>query len=69
MKSIFPLIAGFMLLVAIVVTTGALVSTQERMTERLRVSMELENGLWRLLSSLQDAETGQRGYLLTADET
>ncbi|MEN3952636.1 CHASE3 domain-containing protein [Iodidimonas sp. SYSU 1G8] len=69
MRSILPLIAGFMLLVAIVVTTGALVATQERMTERVRVSLELENGLWRLLSSLQDAETGQRGYLLTDDES
>lgn len=65
MRSIFPLIVGFMMLVLIVVATGALVRTQEDMSVRVRSALEVQNGLWQLLSALQDAETGQRGYLLT----
>jgi signal transduction histidine kinase len=67
MRSIFPLIIGFIMLVVVVVSTGALVRVQEDMNERVRLSLEVENGLWQLLSALQDAETGQRGYLLTGD--
>jgi PAS domain S-box-containing protein len=32
-------------------------------------TLQVENGLTRVLSLLQDAETGQRGYLLTGDDT
>ncbi len=67
MRSIFPLIIGFLMLVLVVVATGALVRAQEDMNDKVRASLEVDNGLWQLLSALQDAETGQRGYLLTGD--
>ncbi|MEN3975783.1 CHASE3 domain-containing protein [Emcibacter sp. SYSU 3D8] len=55
------------MLVLVVLATGALVRAHEDMNEKVRGSLEIENGLWQLLSALQDAETGQRGYLLTGD--
>jgi signal transduction histidine kinase/CheY-like chemotaxis protein len=69
MRSIFSLVAGFLLLVLVVLATGALVSAQEDMNARVQSSLEVQTGLWQLLSALQDAETGQRGYLLTGDDT
>ncbi|MGE4058862.1 MAG: CHASE3 domain-containing protein, partial [Sphingomonadales bacterium] len=69
MRSIFPLIIGFFMLVLVVLATGALVRAQEDMNERVRLALEVENGLWQLLSAVQDAETGQRGYLMTGRAT
>ncbi len=65
MRSIFPLSIGFLMLVLVVLATGALVRAQEDMNDKVRSALEVENGLWQLFSALQDAETGQRGYLLT----
>ncbi len=69
MRSIFPLLVGFLMLVLVVVATGALVRAEEDMNDQVRQALEVESGLWQLLSSLQDAETGQRGYLLTGEES
>jgi signal transduction histidine kinase len=68
MRSIFPLLVGFLMLVVVVVATGALVKAQEDMNVKVHRSLEVENGLAGLLSGLQDTETGQRGFLLTGDD-
>ena len=68
MRSIFPLLIGFLMLVVVVVATGALVKAQEDMNDKVQRSLEVENGLTALLSGLQDTETGQRGFLLTGDD-
>ncbi len=42
---------------------------QQRGSEAVRHAMVVDGLLGRVLSAIQDAETGQRGYLLTEDET
>jgi signal transduction histidine kinase len=41
---------------------------QQHGSESVRGTMEVESRLYQLLSLIEDAETGQRGYLLTDDE-
>jgi CHASE3 domain sensor protein len=62
------LAVGFVLV--LVVITGTIWSnvSQQQGGEVVRHTMEVESQLYRLLSFLEDAETGQRGYLLTGDE-
>ena len=43
--------------------------SQQKGSELVRHTMEVESRLYRLQSLLEDAETGQRGYLLTSDES
>ncbi|WP_336486707.1 CHASE3 domain-containing protein [Methylobacterium nigriterrae] len=69
MRGLGPLAAGFLLLVAVVAASGALVGMQRASLSDMRRSFELRNAIELLLSTLTDAETGQRGYLLTGDET
>ncbi len=56
---------GFAILTAAVVATIFLAVSQQRAFGLLAHSLEVENRLWTVLSRLQDAETGQRGFLLT----
>ena len=67
-RALAPLIAGFVLLVAIVLGTGWLILAEDRNDEALRGLLEARAELSDLLSDVQDAETGQRGFLLTGDE-
>ena len=64
-RSILPLAAGFALLALMLLGTLWLAERQERSVAEVRRALEVENQLVVLLSHLQDAETGQRGYLLT----
>jgi len=59
------LLAGFLLLIAAVAVTIWLSVRQQEAFVWVRHTLEVENQLSRVLSRLQDAETGQRGYLLT----
>ncbi|MGE0604896.1 MAG: CHASE3 domain-containing protein, partial [Xanthobacteraceae bacterium] len=59
---------GFALLVAVVVGCAWLVRQQSEDTAEVRRVLELQNGYTRVLSILQDAETGQRGFVITQDE-
>lgn len=68
MRSLAPLAAGFVLLVAAVVATGFIVRAQTGAAAEMRRSFDLRNQIAGLLSVLQNAETGQRGYMLTGDE-
>jgi signal transduction histidine kinase/ActR/RegA family two-component response regulator len=69
LKAIAPLAAGFLLLIAIVAATAGLVAKQDANRVELRRSFAIRDAIATLFSRTQDAETGQRGYLLTGDET
>ncbi len=60
---------GFTLLIAVI--SGIIWSNaaQQQVASLVRHTLEVESELYRLLSLLQDTETGQRGYLLTNDES
>jgi CHASE3 domain sensor protein len=61
------LFVGFVLLVAIIMGAGWLANVQETNAYRLRHTLEVQKSIGRTFSLLQDAETGQRGYLLTGE--
>lgn len=62
------LVLGFALLVAVVLGCAWLVQRQSEDTADVRRVLELQNRFTRALSLLQDAEIGQRGFILTGDE-
>ncbi|MDR7036924.1 signal transduction histidine kinase/CheY-like chemotaxis protein [Methylobacterium sp. BE186] len=66
--SVAPLIAGFLLLVAVVAATGGLIAMQRGNVADTRRTVELRASVLRLFSMLQDVETSQRGYLLTGED-
>ena len=59
------LLAGFLLLIGAVATTIWLSGRQQEAFLRVRHTMEVEGQLSLVLRRLLDAETGERGYLLT----
>ena len=61
------LLGAFALLVAVVVAAGYLVYENRRAGDNVLRSQQMIAGLGQLLSLAQDAETGQRGYLLAGD--
>jgi CHASE3 domain sensor protein len=63
-----PLAVGFTLLIGIVVATTGLAAQLAAGNAAVQRSLAIELHLSQLLSYVQDAETGQRGYLLTGDE-
>ncbi|MGA9867483.1 MAG: CHASE3 domain-containing protein [Acetobacteraceae bacterium] len=64
---VLPIIASVVFVVVIGAAAWIATSLATR-TGLVRHSLTVETSLSDLLSSLQDAETGQRGYLLTGDE-
>jgi CHASE3 domain sensor protein len=65
---VVPLAIGFLLLMGVVAATawfGVQRGTANTAVQRI---LDIELRLSGVLSLLQDAETGQRGYLLTGDE-
>jgi PAS domain S-box-containing protein len=58
---------AFILLLAILVVAAILAVRQTRAQADVRDSLETINSLNRIQSELLDAETGQRGYVLTGD--
>jgi signal transduction histidine kinase len=63
-----PLSVGFAVLAVIVGGRSLLIETQRAENDAVRTAFELERQLVTVLSTLQDAETGQRGYLLTGED-
>jgi signal transduction histidine kinase len=63
-RSAIALLAGFLLLIGAVVATILLTARQQEAFVRVRHTLEVENQVSLVLSRLQDAETGERGYLL-----
>lgn len=66
-RTAFELIAGFSLLLGVCIVTVIAAFTSFRADSSVVRSMQIRQNLWQLFSTVQDAETGQRGYLLTGD--
>ena len=64
---LLPLVAGFVVLAAIVGTRSLLIEDQQADNVAVRDAFELERRIVQTLSLVQDAETGQRGYMLTGE--
>ena len=64
---LLPLVAGFVVLAAIVGTRSLLIESQRADNIAVREAFELERRIVQTLSLVQDAETGQRGYMLTGE--
>jgi signal transduction histidine kinase/ActR/RegA family two-component response regulator len=64
-RPLLGLIIGFAIIVAMVATSIWLLDSQRRATGMVTHSFVVEQRLSSVLANLQDAETGQRGYLLT----
>src|SRR5271166_5856469 len=67
-RSIVSLIAALGLLLAVIAANFFLNARQLQDQESVHHSLNVELRLARIFSMLQDAETGQRGYLLTYEE-
>ncbi|MGX7875076.1 CHASE3 domain-containing protein [Mesorhizobium sp. ORM6] len=65
----FPLVAGFAVLALIVGARAILVESQRANRAAARETIEYQQLLSGLLSLAQDAENGQRGYLLTGEKS
>ena len=66
-RPLFALLSGFAVLVVIVATTLWLGEQQSRSERLVQHTLAVEMRLASVLSIVQDAETGQRGFLLTED--
>jgi signal transduction histidine kinase/CheY-like chemotaxis protein len=63
--SLKALMIGFLALIATVIGAMVLLERQQQAEELVTHTLKVENGISAVMSKLQDAETGQRGYLLT----
>ncbi len=66
-RALIALLAGFAILAATVLGAAWLAQTQQQASGWVRHTLEVENRLSTLMSHVQDAETGERGYLLTGE--
>ena len=64
---LIALVGAFTILAAAVLGTLLLFQGQQRAQARVIHTLEVEEKLSRVFSRLQDAETGQRGYIITGD--
>ena len=64
-RTTWLLIAGFTVLAALIGLTLTVAASQRRADAMVAHTMDVQNRLTTVLSRLQDAETGQRGYLIT----
>src|SRR5664280_2493444 len=66
-RSIVSLVVVFCLLVVAMAASAILFDRQTRDATAVQHTLQVQGHLTRVLSLLQDAETGQRGYLLTGN--
>jgi CHASE3 domain sensor protein len=64
-RALMALFAGFAVVIALVAGAAWLARYQQSAFASVDHTLQVENGLRKAFSGLQDAETGQRGYLLT----
>ena len=64
-----PLVVGFALLALSIVATSWFIARLASGNASIRQTLAVESRLADVLSLLQDAETGQRGYLLSGEES
>jgi signal transduction histidine kinase len=62
-----PLLIGFLILACMIGAVLWFVASEQADAQAMRRSLEVESELVGMISTLTDAETGQRGYLLTGD--
>ncbi len=62
-----PLLIGFLILACMIGAVLWFVASEQADAQAMRRSLEVESELVGMMSTLTDAETGQRGYLLTGD--
>lgn len=65
---LLPLVAGFAILAAIFATLSVLIEDQQRDNEAVWQAFQFERHIVLTLSTIQEAETAQRGFLLTSEE-
>jgi signal transduction histidine kinase/CheY-like chemotaxis protein len=66
-KRRIPEIAGILILLSAIATAMCVLEYRQQ-SDAVQHALEVKNALAQLLSTLQDAETGQRGFLLTGDD-
>jgi signal transduction histidine kinase len=69
LRTQIPLAAGFLLLFAIGAASIWLILNGQAFNDSVARTLQIRSDAYRLLTLIQDAETGQRGYLITEDET
>ena len=62
-----PLVGGFLLLLLVAAGSIVLVVTNHRFAEGVSRTLEVRSTAYRVLAMTQDAETGERGFLLTGN--
>ena len=62
-----PLVGGFLLLLLVAAGSIVLVVSNHRFAEGVSRTLEVRSTAYRLLATTQDAETGERGFLLTGN--
>ena len=67
-RGLLAVLAGFTALAVVVLIAVWLTVRQDSSAALVRHALEVENRLSSVLSLMQDAETGQRGYLLTGQK-
>ncbi len=68
-RTIDRMVVGCAVILALLGIAVGAFTYQQRGSEAVRHAMVVDGLLGRVLLAIQDAETGQRGYLLTGDET
>jgi signal transduction histidine kinase len=68
-RSLVALVIALLFMVGSIVAVAGLYQTQSQERDRAQHTAATQLALAQVLSLLQDAETGQRGYLLTGSET
>src|SRR4051812_36034472 len=67
-KSFFALAAALLAVVVIAVLSYRSLEQRQTAAAAVRHSGQVQRAVWRFVSVASDAETGQRGFLLTSDE-
>lgn len=67
-RSLVALLVALIFLIGSIVAVAGLYRSQSQDRDRARQTMATQQALSRVLTLLQDAETGQRGYLLTGTD-
>jgi signal transduction histidine kinase len=67
LKTQLPLIGGFLLLLAVAAGSVWLLVSSHQFNESVAHTLRVRSQAYRLLTLVQDAETGQRGFLITGD--
>ena len=63
-----PLVLGFLLLIGIAAASVWFVVSNNRFNDAAELSLQVRSTAYRVLTLAQDAETGQRGYLLSGKQ-